>query len=344
MTLASASLSAIYYASQAPSFTLAFAGLSFAPMALGLGGTAFALDLVKPEMLRIATAKGHTSAQRAAAALLFAVLALASMVAVDGLLMRFRSDWAAGRGNAIQAHKDASAEVRRLEAELAALGITRPVDTIQADVQAARIDQVIWKRSKQCSDVTAPESKDACQPILELYKERGAAARKAEIEPQLASARAKLATIEPPKAADPQAEALARLFGLSPEVIAYLMVAIIGLALELTACLGVWLMSAPSVAPLARLAPAGCKVPNAPASKVAGPIAGLDRLAREIAERGGQIAAENADLARLLGVSPSCASKWRKAWRDAGEIIESRRDGLLVLSLGRRRLKLIHAG
>jgi hypothetical protein len=334
VTLASATLSCTYYGLQAPNVLVTLAGFAINPVAIGLGLTAFALDVLKPEMLRIAGTAGLGGARRIAAGAVFAVLFVASMIAVDGMMMKLRSDWAAGRGNAIQAHKDATADERRLEAELAALGITRPVDAIQADVQAAKIDSWLWKRSKQCSDVTAPESKEACKPILELYKERGAAARKAELEPQLGAARAKLAAIEPPKSADPQAEALAKASGRDVEVISYLLVAIIGFGVEIVACLGLWLLSRPR--PAASAAGQGRTT-----GKAEGPAHGLERLTAAILAAGGKLRAENRDVAALLGVTEGCASKWRKGWRTAGEIVEGKADGRLVVELGRKRLKAV---
>jgi len=305
VTLASATLSCTYYGLQAPDVIVTLAWFSINPVEIGLGLTAFALDVLKPEMLRIAGTAGLGGARRIAAGAVFAVLFIASMIAVDGMMMKLRSDWAAGRGNAIQ-----------------------------ADVQAANIDSWLWKRSKQCSDVTAPESKVACKPILELYKERGAAARKAELEPQLAAARAKLAAIEPPKSADPQAEALAKASGRDVEVISYLLVAVIGFGVEIVACLGLWLLSRPRPA-----APAAGH--GRTTGKAEGPAHGLERLTAAILSAGGKLRAENRDVAALLGVTEGCASKWRKAWRTAGEIVEGKADGRLVVELGRKRLKAV---
>ena len=336
VTLASATLSAAYYCSQAPDVLVTIRGLALNPVAIGLGLTAFALDLLKPEMLRIAGTAGLGTVRRFAAGAVFAVLFVASMIAVDGMLMKLRSDWAATRGNAINAHADAQRQVRDLESEIAALGNPRPVSVLQAEVQSEKIDMGIWRRSKECSDITRDESKTACQPILALYKERGAAARKAEIEPQLAQARAKLEAIDPPKTADPQAEALAKAFGFDQAVISYLLIAIIGFGLEIVACLGVWILQRPRPAAAPQMAK-GARATG----KAEGPSQGLDRLTAAVLAAGGTLRAENRDVAALLGVTEGCASKWRKVWRLAGEIIEGKADGRLVIELGRRRLKAV---
>lgn len=323
---ASASLSAAYYAAQAPEIALAVAGWVFNPVAIGLGLTAFALDLVKPQMLRAAGTSGAGAARRIAAGVVFGILFLASMIAVDGMMMKFRSDWAAGRGNAINAHADAKREVDRLDGEIAALGATRPVDTIQAAVQAVRIDPGIWRRSKQCSDVTLDASKEACKPVLELYKERGNAARKAELEPQLVAARAKLEKIDPPKAADPQAAALAAWLGSDEARISYLMVAILGLAVELVACLGLWVLM--DKRPQSQQAAASITAQTDEQRA-------LDWVLGEMAKSGGKLTVLNSAIAGKFDVDPATATRWRQRWIADGKITEQRDGRQITLAFAR---------
>lgn len=321
---ASASLSAAYYATQAPEIALAVAGWVFNPVAIGLGLTAFALDLVKPQMLRAAGTPGGV-ARRIAAGAIFAVLFLASMIAVDGMMMKFRSDWAAGRGNAITAHADAKREVERLAKEIDLLGDPRPVATIQAAVQTTRIDGAIWRRSKQCEDISRDDTKEACRPILELYKERGNAARKAELEPQLAAARAKLEKIDPPKAADPQAAALAAWLGTEEALIAYLMVAVLGFAVELVACLGLWVLMD--------------KRPTAQQPTASAPLTdeqrALDWVLGEMARSGGKLTVLNSAVAKKFDVDPATATRWRQRWIADGKIAEERDGRQIKLRLAR---------
>lgn len=321
---ASASLSAAYYAAQAPEIAVAIAGWVFNPVAIGLGLTAFALDLVKPQMLRAAGTPGGV-ARRIAAGAIFGVLFLASMIAVDGMMMKFRSDWAAGRGNAISAYADAKREVDRLAKEIELLGSPRPVATVQAAVQAYRIDGAVWRRSKQCEDISRDDTKEACRPILELYKERGAAARKAELEPQLASARAKLEKIDPPKAADPQAAALAAWLGSDEAKTAYLMVAILGFGVELVACFGLWVL-----------------MDKRPAAQQAAAIApltdeqrALDWVRSEMAKGGGKLTVMNSAVAAKFDVDPATATRWRQGWVKDGKLAETRDGRQITLSLVR---------
>jgi hypothetical protein len=81
------------------------------------------------------------------------------------------------------------------------LGQPRAVGVIQADVQALRIDMRLWRRSAECSDISREDTKEACRPALALYQERGRAARKAELEPEVARLREQLATLQRPEEA-----------------------------------------------------------------------------------------------------------------------------------------------
>lgn len=320
---ASASLSAAYYATQAPEILLNIAGWVLNPVAIGLGLTAFALDLVKPQMLRAAGTPGD-GPRRVAAGLIFAVLFVASMIAVDGMMMKFRSDWAAGRGNAISAHKDAKDEVDRLANEFAALGPSRPVAAIQADVKNFRIDPALWRRSAQCEDATKPDTQAYCAPLLELYKERGTAARKAEIEPKLSEARAKLESIDPPKAADPQAAVLAAALGKNEEFIAYLMVAILGFAVELVACLGMWVLDRrPQVQQGTSTSPA----------PITDEQRALEWVLGEMAKSGGKLTVLNAAVAKRFDVDPATVTRWRQRWIADGKIREEKTGRQITLAL-----------
>ncbi|MGE0700372.1 MAG: hypothetical protein AB7O57_14840 [Hyphomicrobiaceae bacterium] len=336
--VASATLSAAYYWGQAPAVIVTVAGVALNPAALGLAATAAALDLSKAQMLQAAGTAGLGWGRRIAAGLVFAVLFVASMIAVDGMLVKMRSDWAGDRSGAMQAHARAKAELARLTVELAKVADAPTIAEVKAQMDAAPVARHVFRRTESCTDVTRPDSFKACKPILDLRKTMASAIRKAEIEPALAQVRAQVAALKPPQAADPQAEAIAKALGIDASVVAYAMIAILGFALELVACMGLWILSKPQ----AGLTPG---LPAAvPGEAVTGPQAGLEALTREIIGQGGRLLIENQALARLLGVSPATASKWRRGWRDAGEIEEGRLDGRLVIRLGRRRLKVAAAG
>lgn len=329
--LGSAALSAAYYAGQAPVLTLAtIAGVALNPVAIGLGGLAFALDLVKPQMLALAMGgRAVDRARRLAGGLVFVVLFVASMIAVDGMLIKLRSDWSGERGNAREVHARLVAEHKRAIAELASLTPARPVAELEAAMSAAPLDLRVWRRTAHCTDISKEESRKVCAPVLDLRAEMARATRRAELERQAREAKAKLDVYPPPASADPQAEALAKATGLDPTAVSYALIAILGFALELVSCWGIWLLTPRPEPPPAVAEPAS--------GKVDGPRAGLDRIKAEIVRAGGTFKAENREIAALLGIAPGTASKWRAAWRAAGELTERSEDGRLVLELPRGR-------
>lgn len=245
VTLSSATLSATYYATVAPQTTFQVHGVDVAPWVIFFAGTAFALDSAKPLMMKVAGTPKRGAGRRIAAFLTFLVLFVGSMIAIDGVLMKLRSDWAADRGGAIGNYQEAKKAVEELEAELAAIGPSRSVDEIQAQIDAHPIDMAVWRRSKSCQEISRDDTKKLCEPILKLYQERGRAARRTELEPKLAEARAKLEGMAPPKSADPQAEAWAKATGWDETLVAYVMVAVLGLAIEIVACFGLWIVMQP---------------------------------------------------------------------------------------------------
>ena len=245
VTFSSAALSATYYAAQAPNSSIDIKGLELAPWVVFFGATAFALDSAKPLMMQVAGTPERDFLRRSAAGVCFLVLFVGSMIAIDGVLMKCRSDWAASRGGTIGFYNDAKKSLSEVEEELHRLGPTRPVAEINALIAKHPIDMGVWRRSKECQEITRDDTKKLCDPILALYQERGRAARRTELEPKLAEARSKLAGIDPPNSADPQVEALSKVLGWDETVVTYAIVAILGFAIEIVACFGTWIALQP---------------------------------------------------------------------------------------------------
>lgn len=245
--LASAACSAAYYATQAPEHVVTIAGIVLQPWVVAVAISAAALDATKPLFLAAALAPGHAWPRRISAGIVFAVLALASMIAVDGMLMRWRSDWQATRARDVSAYTAAKLERDRIMAELARLAAARTTSEVRADMDRARVPSRTWLDSRQCTDSEALKSSStaaACKPILDLRQEMARAIRKGDLERDLGAIARRIATLEadaPPTAADPQAEALSHITGHSGIVVSYAMAGLLGLAIELVACLGTWI-------------------------------------------------------------------------------------------------------
>jgi hypothetical protein len=112
-------------------------------------------------------------------------------------------------------------------------------------MEKVKISARTFKDTAECTKLNDDDDRRQCRPILDLREEMAAAIRKADIEPRLGTARAALATRSAPKSADPQADEIATWFGVSADRVAYCMVAILGFAVEVVACLGVWIVQKP---------------------------------------------------------------------------------------------------
>ncbi len=175
-------------------------------VAVSLGGwvlvlAAVAVSMAQPRAAWISLFGTGPARQRVLAGLAAVLLLSISISAGASHLLEAHRLKDSDQGGERAAYDDLRLEYERKDAELSALGKPRPVSVIQADVNAVRIDPTIWRRSAQCSDVTEPDSKRACQPVLELYKERGNAAKKAELEPDVTNLRARLAAMKRPNEA-----------------------------------------------------------------------------------------------------------------------------------------------
>lgn len=185
------------------SVSLAGGVLVLAALAISLAQARAAWVALTPGPVRIRIIAG------AAAVLLLAVsaTAMASHILEAQRAKLADEGGARGRYDRSRAAYDAAAS------ELAALGSPRPVPMIQAEVSATRIDAGIWRRSQQCADISRDDTRAACEHILTLYKERGAAARKAELEPEVARLRNELAALDRPEVASASESALAGVWG-----------------------------------------------------------------------------------------------------------------------------------
>lgn len=234
----SAGLSASYYA---------MLGLTVHPLAaVGLGLIAGAADYIKSNALG-AVIDGPGIMRRLIAVPLFLVLFIASMIAVDGVLLKLRDALVSGPANTISDHDRATAAHKAAADELARLGPVRTPDAIRADMDAAPVSRSVFRRTAECTDITKDESLSACQPLLALRKEMATAIRKRELEAARDKAAARIEALGPrPSSADPQAEAVANAAGVSVSTAAWILIAIVGFAIELAACFGMYVLGAPA--------------------------------------------------------------------------------------------------
>jgi hypothetical protein len=235
--IGSAGLSASYYA---------MLGLAVHPLAaVGLGLVAGAADYVKGNALSAAI-DGPGFWRRVVAVPLFVVLFVASMIAVDGVLLTLRGKLTAGPADVIGAHDRASGEHAAAVAELQKLAGVRTPDTIRAAMEGAPVKRSVFLATNECTDITKDSSLEACKPLTDLRKEMADAIRKRELEATRDKAARRLDQLGPrPAAADPQARILAGAAGVSEDLAAWVLVAIVGFAIEFAACFGMYVLAGP---------------------------------------------------------------------------------------------------
>lgn len=225
-------------------------------------------------------------------------------------------------------HDRVKAAYDKALAEQQSLGSPRPVAVIQAEVQSTKIDMTLWRRSNQCADITREDTKDACGPILALYKERGAAARKAELDPVVNRLRDQLAALGRPEAASAEETTVSGYWAW-----------IMGLAVVFVATFGTVIFARPEMPPplasepvaLGVAAPAATPEPPAalaapePETVPAGPPAATKQEALadllRLLESGATISSQD-ELVQRWRCSKGCASRWLKSWTEEGLIPE----------------------
>ena len=316
--------------------------------ALGLGAVALAVDLVKPQMMR-AVSNADTWMKRLVAAAIFGVLFLASMIAIDGMLLQLRTMLSGPRAQAITLYDQTvaayQAAVRDLKA-LEAAGPVRPAAVIEAAMSGAPIDVRIWRRTAHCTDVTKEASKEACAPVTKLREEHARAKRKEDLEQRRDAAQKLLGTLQRPTAADPQAEAIAQMVGQHEATVAYVLVAIIGFAIELVSCFGMWVLGGPAKPASVRASEMRDITPDVEDVEPLPQITTAEASAKAmvvalIKAANGELRTQNRELAAKLGTTPSTLVRWRRAWSD--EITSEVVSGVLVLRLKRQGLRLVRA-
>lgn len=180
--------------------SIAGAVLVLAAVAVSLSQTRAAWVALTPSGVRAEHASG-VMRQRIVAGIAAALLLSISITAMASHILEAQRAKVSDEGGARGRYDRAKTAYDTAAAELVKLGSPRPVPVIQAEVQSTKIDMSVWRRSQQCADISRDDTKAACEPILKLYKERGAAARKAELEPEVARLRAELAKLDRPEEA-----------------------------------------------------------------------------------------------------------------------------------------------
>lgn len=187
--------------------TIKGADVSIAGSVLVLAAVAISLSQARAAWIAMTP---NPMRQRIVAGFAAGLLLAVSVTAMASHVLEAQRAKVADEGGARSAYDRADAAYKRAAAELEALGTPRPVSVLQAEVKAFKIDWPLWSRSKQCEEATKPDTQAYCAPLLALYQERGAAARKTELEPEAARLRDELARLPRPEVATTNEAAIGR--------------------------------------------------------------------------------------------------------------------------------------
>ena len=336
----SAALSALYFAAWV--WSAGYLPQASANLALALvsGFVAAALDSLKPDLMQAAGA--HWQAKQRLASLgagtLALLLALVSMWAIDGTLLKLRADGTGGAADTIATHTRTTERLEEAQAELVRLGAIRSIKEIAAAMGLVTIDVGVLRRTNHCAagQITREDSRTACEPLMRLHEEMARASRREELERVAREASAWLDAHPRPAAADPQLEMWSKVAGASETQLGLAIAVLVGLALELVSLFG------PSL--LERRNP---PVPVAPPPVITAPSVAAPLARRPVPA--GRCLSEREALADLLqhlasGERPyvaECAARWQVNRGEASKRLSDWERQGLVGSLRQGKLKLI---
>jgi hypothetical protein len=140
----------------------------------------------------------------------------------------------ATRAKATASYADMRKELERLRDTRGKLPEHRPVGTIQSDLAAARTDRR-WTTSSSCEDATAKASREFCAGYNRLQGELETSKAAAALDVKIRELSLKLEKSPSVRAANPQAEVLARLLGVTPEEAEAWYALLFALAVEMAA-------------------------------------------------------------------------------------------------------------
>jgi transcriptional regulator with XRE-family HTH domain len=137
-----------------------------------------------------------------------------SLASAAGFALSTREHTAAVHAAASKVIDGWTATIRRAGEQLALVERARAPSVVEAELAAQLVPTAIWKRTRECVELTLPESHNACARVLALRQELAAAQSAQALETRIDEARRELAT-QPVvgQSADPQVTGLAAMLG-----------------------------------------------------------------------------------------------------------------------------------
>lgn len=297
-------------------FTVSYQGYTVSLAGAVLVLAAVAVSLSQARAAWVALTPGRPGRQRFVAGLAAALLLAISITAMASHILEAQRAKVGDEAGLAKTYERAEAAYKRAEAELKGLGEPRAVSVIQAEVQAVKIDMRAWRASDKCSDITKEDTKRECAPVLELYKERGAAARKTELEPEVARLRAELASMQRPVAVQSSTE----------ETVGLWWAWIMGVGVVFVATFGTVIFATAETVVVAERQELALPPPiddndDAPLSISGKPFTRDDALADlKLLLKAGHVPESQDWLTERWGVTKGATSRWLSRWEADGSL------------------------
>ncbi|MFM9848447.1 MAG: hypothetical protein ACKVP3_14955 [Hyphomicrobiaceae bacterium] len=173
-----------------------------------------------------------------------------SLASAAGFALSTRDHIAAVHAAASQVNNGWTTTIRRAGEQLALVGQSRPPTVIEAELAGQMVPAAIWKRTRECVELTLPESRDACSRTLALRQELAAAQSAHALEERIAEARRELAT-KPAvgQSADPQVVGLAAMVGIEEATLRRSLALLLAVLVEVGSAFGFALAHAATASP-----------------------------------------------------------------------------------------------
>ncbi|MEM1306995.1 MAG: hypothetical protein AAGG99_05680, partial [Pseudomonadota bacterium] len=213
------------------------------------GSASAAADVMKAliPFLIVAAWRNRMWSQMAASAVVWLVVTAYSLTSALGHAALNRQDTAGQRVAQATAYANLQSDLERAKQQLAWVPQHRPAATVQSELSGMEAQKAFgW--TKGCTRVKGRYQRNFCKGFTALKAELGSALQATKLEQRIADTQATLASMDGagPKAADPQAQILAKLTGfvmpgISVEDVQTGLAVFIALLLEVGSGLGMYI-------------------------------------------------------------------------------------------------------
>ncbi|MEO1720716.1 MAG: hypothetical protein AAFR23_10895, partial [Pseudomonadota bacterium] len=213
------------------------------------GSASAAADVMKAliPFLIVAAWRNKMWSQMAASAVVWLVVTAYSLTSALGHAALNRQDTAGQRVAQATTYTNLQSDLERAKQQLSWVPQHRPAATVQSELTGKQAHKA-WGWSRGCTRVKGRYQRNFCGEVTSLKAELGSAQQAAKLEQRIADTQAKLASMDGagPKAADPQAQILAKLTGfvmpgISVEDVQTGLAVFIALLLEVGSGLGMYI-------------------------------------------------------------------------------------------------------